>query len=273
VTIVIDFLGIGAHKAATTWLMRNLASHTDVWVPFVKELHYFDIVHLRADRERLLARIKKRVRQITRRKRLSGTLSPGEQDYLRRVADPAFAFTDAWYAHIFSAAGPGKVRGEFTPLYCALPAEGIMHVKRLMPAVRLLYIIRDPVERMLSTLRVTITKHGNPDLRPVVESSSFWARGDYAGNITAWDAVFPASQMLYLPFGRVRTDPASVMRSVEKHLGLAPFDRYRVLDARVNPTQKSEIAEEVLGRVRELCEPQYEFLKRRFDQSFLNEIK
>lgn len=270
---MIDFLGIGAHKAATTWLMRNLASHPDVWTPFVKELHYFDVVHLKADGERRLGRLRIKVRQIIRRKRLSGTLSPDEQNYLRRAVDPAFAFTDEWYAHIFSAAGPGKVRGEFTPHYCALRGEGIAHVKRLMPAVRLLYIVRDPVERVLSTLRLTITKHGNPDLRAVVESSSIRTRGDYAGNIPAWDAAFPAGQMLYLPFGRIRTDPSSVMRAVEKHVGLAPFDGYSLLDARVNSTQKTEIDGEVLRRARELCAPQYEFLERRFDQSFLNEIK
>jgi hypothetical protein len=270
---VIDFLGIGSHKAGTTWLMRNLAFHPDVWVPFVKELHYFDIVHLRVDGERVLARLRTRVKQVIRRKRRAGALSRAEAIYLRRVVDPAFAFTDAWYAHIFSGAGPGKVRGEFTPYYCALRDDGIAHVKRLMPTVRLLYIVRDPVDRMLSALRLAITKRGNPDVRPIVESSSTWARGDYAGNIEAWDAAFPEGQMLYLPFGRIRTDPTSVMRSVEKHLGLVPFDRYRLLDARVNSTKKSEIAEPVLARVRELCEPQYEFLERRFDRAFLNEIK
>ena len=37
-----DFLGIGAQKAGTTWLALNLGVHPQVWLPPIKELHYFD---------------------------------------------------------------------------------------------------------------------------------------------------------------------------------------------------------------------------------------
>jgi hypothetical protein len=37
-----DFLGIGAPRAGTTWLDRNLRAHPDLYLPDRKELHYFD---------------------------------------------------------------------------------------------------------------------------------------------------------------------------------------------------------------------------------------
>jgi hypothetical protein len=37
-----NFLGIGAQKSGTTWLHDNLARHPQVWLPPVKEIHYFD---------------------------------------------------------------------------------------------------------------------------------------------------------------------------------------------------------------------------------------
>ena len=37
-----DFIGIGAQKAGTTWLHRNLQAHPGIWMPKEKELHYFD---------------------------------------------------------------------------------------------------------------------------------------------------------------------------------------------------------------------------------------
>src|SRR5215210_7222727 len=37
-----DFIGIGAQKAGTTWLHRNLQAHPQIWMPKEKELHYFD---------------------------------------------------------------------------------------------------------------------------------------------------------------------------------------------------------------------------------------
>ncbi|MCB0125417.1 MAG: sulfotransferase [Caldilineaceae bacterium] len=37
-----NFLGIGAPRAGTTWIARNLAQHPDVFIPHKKELHFFD---------------------------------------------------------------------------------------------------------------------------------------------------------------------------------------------------------------------------------------
>src|SRR5438132_13721254 len=37
-----DFLCVGAQKAGTSWLYRQLERHPDFWMPPVKELHYFD---------------------------------------------------------------------------------------------------------------------------------------------------------------------------------------------------------------------------------------
>ena len=37
-----NFLGIGAARAGTTWIARNLAQHPDIFIPYKKELHFFD---------------------------------------------------------------------------------------------------------------------------------------------------------------------------------------------------------------------------------------
>lgn len=39
--IPVDFIGIGAAKAATSWLARCLAEHPDICIPPEKELHFF----------------------------------------------------------------------------------------------------------------------------------------------------------------------------------------------------------------------------------------
>lgn len=38
----IDFIGIGAQKAGTTWLHARLMELSEFSLPCVKELHYFD---------------------------------------------------------------------------------------------------------------------------------------------------------------------------------------------------------------------------------------
>jgi hypothetical protein len=37
-----DFIGIGAQRAATTWVHECLREHPEVFVPAIKEVHYFD---------------------------------------------------------------------------------------------------------------------------------------------------------------------------------------------------------------------------------------
>ncbi|TVQ38230.1 MAG: hypothetical protein EA384_09570 [Spirochaetaceae bacterium] len=37
-----DFLGIGTTRGGSSWLYRVLSRHPDVWMPPVKEVHYFD---------------------------------------------------------------------------------------------------------------------------------------------------------------------------------------------------------------------------------------
>ena len=37
-----DFLCVGAQKAGTSWLYRQLELHPDFWMPPMKELHYLD---------------------------------------------------------------------------------------------------------------------------------------------------------------------------------------------------------------------------------------
>ena len=37
-----DFLFLGAQKAGTTWLHRNLCQHPEVWVLPLKKLHPYD---------------------------------------------------------------------------------------------------------------------------------------------------------------------------------------------------------------------------------------
>ncbi|CAN0584770.1 unnamed protein product, partial [Laminaria digitata] len=40
-----DFICIGAQKAATTWLYQSLKARPDIFLPVIKELHYFSQLH------------------------------------------------------------------------------------------------------------------------------------------------------------------------------------------------------------------------------------
>jgi len=267
---MLDFLCIGAQKAGTTWLNGNLRRHPAVWTPpFAKEVQFFDNLHTedRAGRFKIMRRRAKRIMEK----------KPDMRSYLKKVIDPSFAFTEDWYRHIFSIAPEGVVKGEMTPVYSALDEDSVEYVKRLMPDAKIIYLIRDPFDRAKSSLHMNLSRKKEPDsevMLKILRDPMFQQRGKYSGNIPLWDKAFPAEQILYVPFGRIKTDPAGVMRDVESHLGLAPHSGYPKLTQKVNSAKKSvELTDEVLAMIREMTASEYPYLKQRFGEQFCSQIK
>jgi len=266
-----DFLCIGAQKAGTSWLMSNLSNHPAVWTPkFAKEIHYFDCLYLGTGKDRILRSY------IKRGINWCGS-EPSRISYFGRIMDSSFAFTDDWYQHIFSLAPSGTLKGECTPLYCTLSDDGIKHIRQLAPKLKIIYMVRDPVKRMLSSLRMTIQRRDISDphhLDALLEDPLSQARGDYARNIPRWESVFGKGSILYIPFGEIINDPSSVMRSVETHLGIISFSQYPRLKQVVHPTAKTgiEISSFIINRIEKISEPQYTFLRQRFSPEFLDLI-
>src|SRR5215210_7377067 len=138
-----DFLGIGAQRSGTSWLAKNLSRHPDVWLPYTKELHYFD------------QRIKEPpfggplARSLTRNVSTDDwypwvwryQLKLHLQRYRKKIAlqnalwDLRFfgrSPSDKWYASLFGQ-GQGKITGEITPEYAILDEEVVAHIHALMP--------------------------------------------------------------------------------------------------------------------------------------------
>jgi hypothetical protein len=274
---LVDFLCIGAQKAATSWLHHNLMTHPGVWMPgFIKEIHYFDLVHL--PNEGLRASRSKRFRGRAKRANLP-------RDYVEKITDKNRMYTDQWYQDIFSLAPKDLKKGEVTPNYCAVGEEGVCHVKKINPELKLIYIIRDPASRMSSSLRMFLhrmaTRHGRHarseaeliDLcNKNLSNSQFLGRGDYASNVPRWDRHFPGS-MLYLPFGKVRSDPEALLRNVESFIGLEPHGAYPRADEQIHKGTEAPLPDTILGRVMQIAAPQLAFLQERFGSDFVAQIK
>lgn len=265
---MIDFLCIGAQKAGTTWLMGNLSRHPGIWTPrFIKEIHYFDKVHL-GFRRNMLSAYRNRCAKLVEQ-------NPEFARYFEKVIDPDIAFTDPWYEHIFSAAPSHKKKGECTPLYCALNDEGVEHVHRLAPNAAIIYMIRDPFQRIMSSLRMEMgfRKISNSsDMTRHIEHPLFVERGRYSANIPRWESVFGKERILYVPFGDVKSHPEEVMKRVEQHIGIEKYDSYPRLRDKINKTGSENIVitEQTIQRMRELVDGESDFLRNHFGEDFLN---
>ena len=159
----VDFLGIGAHKAATTWLFSNLQKHPAIWLPPRKELHYFDrspifpspshlaskhIINRLFGREKYNKRFRKRFNN-----ELKSAIKSKDWEITRWTLRYFLGtYNDDWYLSLFNP-GDGKLKGEITPSYSILNLKEVQHIRALFPELKIILILINPIERAWSHLR------------------------------------------------------------------------------------------------------------------------
>lgn len=265
---MIDFLCIGAQKSGTSWFSTNIEQHPQVWSPFTKEIHYFDVVHLGYSAEIQLGILRSAIRNLR-----SKATTADQEEYYKRILDEHFCFTDEWYEHIFSAAPRGKVKGETTPFYSSLPAEGILHVKRMAPKVKIIYLVRDPAERAMSALKMEISRNPNISQVEFCSRKGFLSRGDYRRNISSWESFFDQDDILYIPYGRIRSDPSLAIRQVERFLNISNYHGYRDPSQRIYRGEDHKLDQAALDVIFRQTSIQNSFLENRFGIDFLRETR
>jgi hypothetical protein len=251
-----DFLVIGAQRAGTTWLHRVLRQHPALWLPPVKELHYFD----RLDIKRTILSPKERRRVGLKR---LASLDPWLINYWFRTRD------DDWYASLFRGAqAKGLIAGEITPAYATLGEDLLRRIQRMNDKIKLIFVMRDPVDRAWSAVN-NAAKKGAADASTVEKSierareSGAVARSAYADTIKRLEAVFPASQIHYCFFDDLRDKPKALTADVLSFLGVesvpkTPLHLPQAVNvaagSRAVPLEFSrEMAGDYLSMVQQLC--------------------
>lgn len=229
------FLGIGAIKSGTTWLHEVLGEHPDVWLPPIKELRYFDQPEVTV-RQRLLDPDRGRhvywldmLRGVARHPR-TWLRPPGLPWYLRYFFGRR---GPAWYRSLFRPAGH-RLAGDVTPLYAPLGEAAIARVARELPEVKLVYLLRDPVDRAWA--HIVMRCMGLVDRRPerltpelvrrTVEERDLadrwlWRVGRYAETLERWERFFPADRIFVGFYDELAADPAALLARIQRFLGLA----------------------------------------------------
>ena len=182
-----DFLGVGALKAATTYLDVLLRAHPQLCLPAnLKEVQFFN-----------------------------------------RYSDRG----PEWYASLFShcdgrrPAGMARTqkRGEISPQY--LSDEGCPgRIAALLPEVRLVVSVRDPVQRAYSQYKHWVEERGyrEPFETFLAEHPSALARGEYFRSICRYLDHFPLDQVHVLLAEELFSGPQPVLRDVFAFLGVDP---------------------------------------------------
>ena len=129
------------------------------------------------------------------------------------------------YAETFQSAG-GRVCGEITPAYGVLPQRRIALIHRLMPDLRLILLLRNPIDRAWSQALMNLVvqtgrRHADVSDAEFVrhfESRASMLRGDYVGIIRNWSRCFPADQLLVGLYDDIADRPHELMTRIFCHL-------------------------------------------------------
>ena len=197
-----------------------------------------------------------------------------------------------WYRSRFPFRTAGRITGEATPDYLFYPSVP-ERVIRDLPAVKLVAVLRDPVERACSqyhheralgfedlSLRAALA--AEPDrLRGEEERVrtdadyvsfpllhySYRSRGLYAQQIERWLALVPRDRLLVLQAERLYANPLDVTAETFAFLGLPPHlsGRFPILNARAHATLDPEPRAELRDFFREPNERLFRLLGTRFE--------
>jgi hypothetical protein len=207
-----SFVIVSVERGGTTSLYRYLTSHPGVGEAFRKEVHYFD---------------------------MNAVQGP---DWYR-----AHFPLQAWGAWARLRHGAG-ITGEASPYYLYHPHVPV-RLARLLPDVRIVALVRNPVERAYSHYHLNV-RQGKEDLsfeealerederlagewEKLSTDELYWSephyrfayrgRGLYAERLKEWHRHFSVEQILVVRSEDLYTDPAAVVAQVFHHLGVPPF--------------------------------------------------
>jgi hypothetical protein len=255
-----SFLGIGAARAGTTWLHANIKRHPQIWLPPLKELHYFDLQRpgaaehypIRETDVHFLGRTWKLGPRSIRRLFYYRHLSTLCRKRTRLGWSLRYALgfrSDRWYTRLFRT---DCVSGEITPGYMLLPRPVVEDVRRLNPDMKIILLLRNPVSRAWSLVRQHLGKRtqnaSDETILRLADADWIVKRGDYVNAINTWRGVFGEKQVFIGFFDDLIAAPRDLLRSILNFLEVDSGDERipKNLERVVNAGAKRELPANLL---------------------------
>ena len=269
------FFCIGAQKTATSWLHVYLRGHPEVCLPVHKEQHYW--TNLRSiSVSNWAARIEREAQRIE----TGGHLKRLVRRPRRRTADRAWLLMRSMladstpghraYADVLFQTWRGEpVVGEITPAYALLPAEAFAEMAELGHDVRFVFILRDPISRLISGARMSV-RHGGADSAFLQDAEqwagavpeSWLARSRYDMTIKNLEAAVSRERIAYFFYESLLRQP-EIDRLCD-FLGVARRPAQFERRVHADPGTEMSLPPNFEARAMEALAPTYEFVRERF---------
>ncbi len=197
-----DFLVIGAYKSGTSSLHHHLRSHPDIYIPEAKEPSFW-------------------------------AFSDGANP--ERPARAQAVVNQQQYLEMFAPAGSKQLLGEVSPEYMTAPGT-CERIKNGLPDVRLIAILRNPVERAYSdylmyrrlgleseTQFSAALADQERRARASLPHGSYLSTGCYAAQIQPYVEQF-GQRLLVLRFDSLKSEAPQLIARIHNFLGVEPLE-------------------------------------------------
>jgi hypothetical protein len=191
------FLIIGAGKSGTTAVYHFLDEHPDVFMSPVKETNFFELEGQPINKN-----------------------TTDDPENLHHY--PQSINTWSNYKKLFENAKNFKAVGEASPMYL-YGKRSPEHIKNKLPDVKLIAILREPVDRLYSRW-MHLLRDGAESIGEfencLDRSSIWWKRNDlvtegfYGTNLNRYTDLFPDSQLKVFLYDDLKQDPEKFMKEV-----------------------------------------------------------
>lgn len=149
--------------------------------------------------------------------------TPKEPNYFSD--DPAYARGPDWYRSLYAGAAPGDLTGEASTHYTKLPTypETLARMTSVLSAPRLIYILRDPVERAVSHYLHERSLNKIPDgfERALDTNPEIIDYGRYAMQVAPFIAAFGRDAVHLTSLERMTADPQGELARAATFIGYA----------------------------------------------------
>ena len=201
----VDFIGIGAPKAGTTWLARVMEAHPDVCLSVVKETNFFCKKH-----------------RPTR-----GTYLMYNGNNIDR------------YSIFYRKCRPEQIKGEFSVHYMWEESTA-RDIHEHYPDVKIIAVLRDPATRLLSHyrfMRHTLVNEERPLEDLLHADERLVQTGMYGKLLGRYFELFPRKNIKVLVYEEMSADPYGALKDVYSFLGVDDsFVPHELMKKRINPT-------------------------------------
>jgi len=272
-------IGLGAMKAGTTWLYEYLKKNPEVHFSSLKEVHYFDVLNYPHDRHHLISKVDRvhSILESVKNKTLS-ELSSAVKNF-DQVSDEIIMYKNSDGKHreykefLIRGYNRQKVIGDITPSYCFSSQSVISDMLALSHDVRFIFIMRDPINRLWSAIRMRAKQQNelnfNDSCELIVKElvdnplHPMLTRSDYIRTLENVEKVVPRDKFLNIFYEEMFS--SHTCKKISDFLDIPYLEPS--FNSAINKGEDLALDDNTYNKLYSILEPQYIYLRDRLGSS------